>query len=94
MGTASVKILDCIEAEAGRLKAEEGKLMKSIYLGKKEWSSLVEELMDVQGIEEKERSFYRQRLAQSAILINDDVQVIQTEKDNEFRVDTKELLLN
>lgn len=84
-----MKIFDKIESEADRLMKQEGKFMNIVYLGKKEWNDFVEELLDLQETPENLKANGRHRISESDIIINDDVRVIPTEKDSEFRVEAK-----
>ena len=88
------KIFDTIESEADRLMKTEGKFMKAIYLGKKEFAQLVEELLEMQETPENLKANARQAMVEADIVINDDVRVIPTNKDTELRVVPKEQLFN
>lgn len=88
------KIFDQIENEAERLMKIEGKTMKAVYLGKKEFAMLVEELMEIQETPNNLKADARQVMAESDIVINDDVRIIPTNKDTEMRVVPRERLFN
>ena len=89
-----MKIFDRIEEEADRLMTQEGKMMKAVYLGKKEWAEFLEELLDLQKTPPKSRAYARQELLTSAIVINDDVRVLESDNESELRVVPKERLFN
>jgi PHD/YefM family antitoxin component YafN of YafNO toxin-antitoxin module len=89
-----IKIFDQIENEADRLMKKEGRGMKAVYLGKKEFAMLVEELMDIQETPENLKANTRQAMAEADIVINDDVKIIPTNKDTELRVVPKEQMFN
>lgn len=91
---STMKIFDRIEAECEKLMKQDGRTPQAFYLGKREWIDFVEELLDLQETPDTLKSLGRQKIAESDIIINDDVRVIPTDRETEFRVEAKGKLFN
>jgi len=87
-------LFDTLEDECDRLLKKEGKVPQAIFLGKKQTEMFIKELMDMQETPESDREEIRIFLLKCDTIINDDVSVIFTDKEDEMRFETKKELLN
>lgn len=87
-------LFDTLEDECDRLLKQEGKVPQAIFLGKKQTEMFINELMDMQETPESDRKEMREFILKCETIINDDVNVIFTDKEDEMRFVTKKELLN
>jgi hypothetical protein len=87
-------LFDTLEDECDRLLKQEGKVPQAIFLGKKQTEMFINELMDMQETPESDRKEMREFFLKCETIINDDVNVIFTDKEDEMRFVTKKELLN